>query len=180
MNRIRQMINEHPRVILTAFAVAVAILIFIVMPGDRKVAIRHIATVYFFDQNTGELLIMPADTEGPVETESGLFQGGPAGVQAHVFSCGRCIEGQQFVGWLEKPDASKPPLNIDDAEGRATVDRTGESPPEPTNILIRTPGNPKWVPYNSRAGRRIREQVNQRCKANQSIRYCGSPTMRAP
>lgn len=180
MNRFRQLINEHPRVVLTSFVVAVAMLIFIVLPSDKKAAIRHIPTTYMFDQNTGELLVMPADVDNPVETESGLFKGEPAGVLAHVFSCGRCIEGQQFIGWLEKPVTGQPPLVINDEPGPPRVDRTGESPDEPSDVLIRRPEDSKWVPYNSRAGRRIRDQVNQRCREGESIRYCASPTMRAP
>lgn len=180
MNRIRQLINENPRVVITSFIVAVAVFVYIMMPGEEEVAIRHIPTIYVFDQNTGELLVMPADVDNPVETESGLYQGESAGVLAHVFSCGRCIEGPQFIGWLEKPDTSRPPLVIDDTPGPVRVDRTGESPPEPSDVLIRTPEDPKWVPYNSQAGRRIRDQVNRRCREGQSIRYCASPTMRAP
>ncbi len=166
MNTLRRLINEHPRVVLTSFVVAAVILIYVLWPDGEQKAIPHIATAYFFDQNTGELLVLPADTDGPVDTESGLYQGEPAGVRAHVFSCGRCTEDERFVGWLEKPTALSP--------------HTTEQEPasESAHIFIRSVDNPTWVLYDSPAGRRMRDRVSERCGDGQKLRYCAPKTMR--
>lgn len=178
MTSVRQFLNEHPPVVLVGLVVAAALFIWTMLPASTE-AIRHIPTAYFYDLNTGELLILAADTEEPFETKSGPNHGRLAGVRAHVFTCGRCTEDERFVGWLEMPDHAKSEPVIDETAKPAKIDRAGESPPEPSRILIRSESDPIWVPYHSRAGRRIRDQVERRCGENQSVRYCSPPTKRA-
>jgi hypothetical protein len=158
---IRERLQQHPTaVLLTCFAllaISVGVLVYFFQSGSsRQQQQAPESLAYFYDQNSKKLFVASAQA-GPIETESGPYQGEPAGVQAHVFACGRCSEpGNRFIGWLSKP-----------APGAGSPDAmdTGRD-------LIRRPQDTKWVPANSPEGERICNEVNQRCRRGTPILYC--------
>ncbi|MGE3806777.1 MAG: hypothetical protein AB7K24_19080 [Gemmataceae bacterium] len=105
---------------------------------------------FFYDLNTRELFVADA-VPGPIETASGPFEGGPAGVRAHVFACGRCVDKDlRFIAWLSKPDK--------DGEGEEA-------------LLVKRPEDAEWVPVSSPAGARLVNEATQRCDRVQA-NYC--------
>lgn len=113
---------------------------------------------YFYDLNTDKLIVVPADTTGPVETESGPYRGMPAGVLAHVYCCGPFMEGsEKFVGYLEVPleavpENQRPPDMVIDPEVE-----------EATDFVIRRPTDEKWYNPDTEPGLLIFREAKQRC-----------------
>jgi hypothetical protein len=114
---------------------------------------------YFFDQNTKETFVVPANTPAPMDRPSGPFNGEPAGVKAHVFACGQCSdETKRFVGYIEKP---LPP-----------EDRPPPDDPRSEVFLMKRPNDAKWVVSDSREAAAIVEEVFNRCAAGERANFC--------
>ena len=114
---------------------------------------------YFYDQNTKDLFVMPADTPIPMERDSGQFEGGPAGVRAHVFACGPCGDkSKEFIGYLEKPI----PLE----------DRPPPDDPRSEVTLIKRPEDKKWLESDSKEAIAVVQAVFARCTAGERANFC--------
>lgn len=59
--------------------------------------------VFYYDLSSGKVFAGPSDALPPIETPSrAKINGQPAGVRAHVLSCGDCNDPKQrYVGYLE-------------------------------------------------------------------------------
>jgi hypothetical protein len=102
--------------------------------------------MYFYDLNTGEVFEDLAGP-GPVETESGLNNGMPAGVRAVMVACSDCSdEADRFVGWLEIPAAELRRYGI------ALEEVTGL---EQIQLAIRRPEGGDWALIGSAAAEAI-------------------------
>ena len=130
--------------------------------------------LYFYDRNTGELFAAPDELNGPIEAPSGSFQGQPAGVRAHVFTCGSCyVEEDRFVGWLEIPASA---LGVEPSA--ANADPTGEAVEvsedgqEIETLMICRPDDQKWVNMASGEADMIMEAIGDRCSDVSKLRYC--------
>jgi hypothetical protein len=120
---------------------------------------------YFYDLNTGDLIELPADTAGPVETGSGPYKGMPAGVRAHVYCYGPYREGtERFVGYLQAPTGAIPKGQW--PPGVELDPETGE--PE---VLIRRPGDDQWCDPNGAEGLRIMEEIRSRGPEGKRLTY---------
>lgn len=119
---------------------------------------------YFYDRNTGELFTMPVHVSGPIERDSGDYNGEPAGVRAHVFACGDCGSNENFIAWLERPSPREKELE----EGKLLTE-TDLYP------LVSVPGNDNWYAANTREGLGITEAAQKRCPEGQKPNYCQPP-----
>jgi|GEM_PF-3192964 len=130
---------------------------------------ERVSMAYFFDQNTGELFELPADTEGPIEMPSGKYRGMPAGVLAHVFSCTVGADpSQRFVGWLEAPLSTL-------QQAGAPLAPDPPSPEEVTDTRIRSPASDRWVHPFGPDGKALFAAVRDRCDAAGTLKYCQPP-----
>lgn len=161
--------NRHKAIVLSIVAIVVCAVVLVgrSVPDEPSTPPELVSMAWFFDRNTGELLPLPDTTEGPVETDSGQYNGQPAGVRAHVYSCGSCYrKADRFVGWLEIPaqfvSASRPP---DEPSGEDLEQGDGVE-----RLMVRAPKGETWVPLNSSRADAIMKAVN-RC-AEGDIRYC--------
>ena len=152
---------------VAAIAACAVVLVGRAVPENPSTPAEPVAMAWFFDRNTGEILPLPDTTEGPAETASGQYNGQPAAVRAHVYSCGSCYrKADRYVGWLEIPaqfvSASRPPDEPleEDVESGEDVER----------LMVSAPENEQWVPMNSSRADEIMKAVN-RC-AEGEIRYC--------
>ncbi|MCG8585699.1 MAG: hypothetical protein MI757_13410 [Pirellulales bacterium] len=120
---------------------------------------NHAPLQYFFDLNTGELF-EERHAVGPVETDSGPYNGMPAGVRAIVFACHDCSSiDDRFVGWLELRSMTVREYGVDVAE--QSLEGLEEA------IFIRSPNGGPWVAMFSDQGKVIIEQAH-RC-ANRRV-----------
>ena len=169
MSAFLEFVNRQRAVVLPVVAAAsliaaAAITWWIARSFTRPTSPSRIAQAYFYDLNTGTLYTAAADETGPLETPSGSFAGHPAGVRAVVFSCDSCNDpAQQFVGWLEMPDAE---FQLPSLEEDETTDD------EPSSVLIRREHGTHWHPIDSREAELIMEQVQQHCGEGKTPRYC--------
>lgn len=120
---------------------------------------EDIVMSYFYDQNTKTTYAMPADTEFPMDRDTGPLPG----VKAHVFACGQCAdESKHFVGYLEKP---MPP-----------EDRPPPDDPRSEVFLMKRPDDTKWVESDSREATAMVEEVFRRCTAGERANSCRPPS----
>jgi len=112
---------------------------------------------FFYDLNTKELFEGPADSPGPIDTPSGPCQGMPAGVRAHLFVCGSPEDSQPFIGFLSIPESALGGGSSDAGAGQ-TPEEEGEMA-----MLIKRPGDSRWVHQDSPEGERIIQSVIQQC-----------------
>jgi len=119
---------------------------------------------YWYDLNTKELFEAPLTEDMEMETDSGPYEGGPAGVRAKVYSCGNCRENR-FIGWLEKRNPEVKGQVLDELQlSRA--------------FLVRSEDGDQWVPLSSPAGQRIINSVDDRC-ATGELKKCWPHSRRA-
>jgi len=105
----RKFINQNSAVV-TIGAVTVLVLalaaIVLQMQGPGAGA-RGPQDIWFYDLNTGELFVAKSNKLPPIAapsdgTEQDENPSIPAGVKAHVFSCGSCQDEQErFIAYLE-------------------------------------------------------------------------------
>jgi hypothetical protein len=163
---IRQYLNDHPAVAWgIAGPLALVALLFIAWWLWPRVPREPQQMSYFYDLNTGELFEVPADTMGPIETESGPYKGMPAGVRAHVYCYGTYREGvESFIGYLEVPIEGVPQDQWP----------PGVEPDPDTEVgdyLVRRPGDDRWCDASGAEGRLIMDEVHTRCPEGQRVSY---------
>ncbi len=112
---------------------------------------------HFYDLNTNERFVAPINSVVPIERDSGPYQGMHAGVRAHVYSCGPMVKGAEtFVHYLSIPtDAVLPehrPAGVEPSEETEEFD-----------TLIRRPEDDVWVLESGPGGKKIREELRNRC-----------------
>ena len=117
---------------------------------------------WYYDRNTEELFTMPATTSGLVETDSGPFEGEPAGVRAAVFACGDCSTNEQYIGWLEKPSAKE----------LEAIAGTAEISDDDLVSLVAKPGSNQWVSATSAQGEKIAKEARSRCPKGVRANFC--------
>ncbi|MHC4175981.1 MAG: hypothetical protein ACYSWU_00645 [Planctomycetota bacterium] len=171
---VRQWLNQNALVTVTLALVATAVAAFFVVRAltrPRGDSGRSWTTMaYFYDQNTGQLFEVPADTVGPIETDSGPYRGMPAGVRAYVFACGQCSdESLRFVGHLEAPVDAVPADAIAGQPASEGEDAEGE------DMVIRRPADEKWVYPSSREGKAIIDEPQSKCSSDAPLNYCKPP-----
>jgi hypothetical protein len=87
---VRQKLNENPAVVTTLAAVALAVALFIVW-YDWAGPSEPTPESYYFDRNT-ERIVSDEAARPPIETDSGPYNGEPAGVEAAIHACGGCAD----------------------------------------------------------------------------------------
>ena len=173
MNAILDLLHRH-RVVTLSVAGAVGLIALAIVGWQCAGAfsdptpLPRVSQAYFYDLNTRELFVAPADSEDPLVTNSGDFEGHPAGVRAVVFSCGSCSdESQRFVGWLEMPD---PEFDEESLESESS----GED--EPSGMLVRRPAGDQWHSQDSPEAETIMREAQSSCGADDAIRPCLPPS----
>ena len=173
MNAVLELLHRHRAVALPIAAVVCLFAgLFIVWQFattfSRPASPPRISQAYFYDLNTSTLFLAPADSDVPLTTDSGEYQGHPAGVRAVVFSCGSCNDEQQrFVGWLEMPDPEFDQPILDSDNG-------GED--EPSGMLIRRPTGDQWHSLDSAEAEVIMREAQATCNSGGTLRPCHPPS----
>ncbi|HUT08853.1 MAG TPA: hypothetical protein VMY42_00010 [Thermoguttaceae bacterium] len=170
---VRERINDNIFVAIVLALLGTGVAVFFVVrtlsrpPGGVQPEWQTM--VFFYDQNTGELLERPAGTQAPFETDSGPYQGMPAGVLAHVFACGQCSdESLRYIGWLEAPVDAVPAESISGKPDPLEEEQPG---------LIRRPDDQKWVYSNSPEGGALMQKAFAKCSTGSGPNWC-SPLAR--
>ncbi len=159
-------LNKNPAVTISVAAVLIVVALVIMFnrftsdPVYKPPPPRKVPLVWFYDRNTKQLFTMPVHESGPVERDSGPFNGEPAGVRAHVFACGDCGTAERFVGYLEKPS----PREADTANEE--ILETDLTP------LIAHPDDGVWYNADSQQGVAIMASIDRRCGEGQKANYC--------
>jgi hypothetical protein len=164
--QIRQYLNDHPAVVWSiAGPLTLVALLFVAWWMWPNTQGEPQPMSYFYDLNTGELFEAPADTVGPIETESGPYKGMPAGVRAHVYCYGTYREGvKKFVGYLEVPVESVP-------KDQWPPGLEPDPDSEVGDFLVRRPDDDHWTGGSSAEGARIMEEVHRNCPEGQRVSY---------
>lgn len=144
-------------------AVPIAAALLVLMIAGWSIVVRSTASsisgVYFYDLNAGTLYVVPQDTVPPHTAPSG-----GEGVQAYVYDCGQCQAGTRQIGYFIQYTP----------ELKSLMERGEEAAPEAMlhGKLIRTPEGNAWVAAGSPLGRRIVEELKQRCSQPKPLVVC--------
>ncbi len=148
-------------IVSVSLLVGVSIFLGLGGTGKRPTSPPRKSQAYFWDLNKRELFTADADLLGPIDTDSGDFEGHPAGVRAVVFSCGSCNDPEaRFVAWLEMPGK--------DANDTSSPGEDNEGP----GPLIRDVNGDKWHSSESTEAGAIMDQAQTRCGEDGRLRYC--------
>jgi len=150
--RVREAINDNPRVVAAVAFVSVFLLLVVLVlvrrpaPGPEYEESRE---TWFYDMNTGELFTASSRKAGPIEAPSGpLPDGGPAAFRANVYSYVLDPnEAELFVGFLEKPNSGA-------GSRKKAPDRSDFDEWAGATSIRRIDSN-DWVPATSSAGEEI-------------------------
>src|SRR5688500_9960230 len=95
----RNWINTHPLYVGIGFAVAVAIIVTIITIYYRE---PPPVGYYFYDLKNQSLFEVNPASVGPRPAAADIKapDGGEA-ARAFVYSCGKCTEGEQYIGYIE-------------------------------------------------------------------------------
>jgi hypothetical protein len=164
--QIREYLNQHPALAWgMAGPLALASAIFLAWWFWPRVEREPQEMAYFYDLNTGQLFEVPVNTIGPVETESGPYNGMPAGVRAHVYCYGTYRPGvEKFVGYLEVPLEGVP-------EDQWPPGAKPDPDTEIGDFLVRRPGDDRWYDASGQEGSRIMGEVFTDSPEGQRVSY---------
>ncbi|MCX5661193.1 MAG: hypothetical protein NTW19_16020 [Planctomycetota bacterium] len=126
--------------------------------------------LWYFDLNTGKLVIA-ADQIPPIKVPSGDIDGQPAGVRAHLFSCGACSDGtQRFIGYL----ASYPPEIQKVLANPYGYHGVGDNP-QRGHFIVREAKGTKWFAADSDEGEKIIVGAQAKCPQGTPPKSCDDP-----
>ena len=181
---IKRKIEEHRFVVLvTCVLTLIGIGVYsiprfvaMVQGGPSHVPASRELMAYFYDQNKGELFIAPARDQGPVATDSGSYEGRPAGVRAHVYACRSCDDPEdRFIAWLEMPVEEFMGDDPDVLEKYQPV--VGEDE-EIAFAMVRRVKDKQWVRGDTPEAQAIYEEFAQRCGTGKRSYFCRPPARR--
>lgn len=123
--------------------------------------------VYYYDLSNGELFSGPSNQLPPIETPSkGTIGGQPAGVRAHVLSCGECSNPKdRYIAYLESftPEGKKamlePVIPTDPSKGPPMTPMEREV----GHIFARPNQEGGWVSATTEEGMKIMTEARSPC-----------------
>ena len=181
---VREWMNNNPAMVtIGAVLVLVICLVLIIVQLSGGGAAGGEREIYYYDLNTEKLFTASNRTNPPIETDSGAYEGEPAGVQATVFACGQC--DQDYTGMtaaqVEQNDAAIGYLEKFTPEAKEVIEDES-SDEEGYDVmlrghLVRRVDQSQWVPRESEEGYRITQeaQMNADCPPDQPPQPCVPP-----
>ncbi len=145
---IRETISQNPMIGIGIVVVVAVIVVWTQLPGAKEPG-TNVSQTYFYNLESGEIVMMPTGTRPPATTESGQ-----QAVKAHVYSCGECTADQWFYYLESLTDDAKAALeNVgedDDPTRALQADAMGR-------MVAEAPasGEPQWVLAGSVQGQNI-------------------------
>jgi len=125
--------------------------------------------VYYYDVNTNSVFASDAASIPPIDAPSGKPgpDGVPAGVRAHIYSCGACNESDWFIAYLQRYtlEARQRILELRQQSdtGEMAEDIYMEMSELEMSTLIADPDELNWVPIESEEADAIRSQLAGKC-----------------
>jgi hypothetical protein len=165
------LLNKNPLVTgAIAVLVVAGAVTYMVRSGAARRPRQPVTGVWYLDLVSGELFTAKSDQLPPIPTDQDLPNGEPAGVLAHVRSCGDCDDpSQRFIAWVEKytPEAKEYILNPQPI-AEEKVDPLMLTPGEEGNLIaLYEPGvswdQLDWVPADSEEGWEVMGKARERC-----------------
>ncbi|MDX1683166.1 MAG: hypothetical protein R3336_08600 [Phycisphaeraceae bacterium] len=184
----RKWINKNSGPVTIGAVCLLAFLLYIIvtqlMPGSPQM---EVPDAWFYDLKTGQLFAAPSDRVPPIPTDSGpLDNGMPAGVRAHVFTCGSCTRDEMFVAYVstytQEAKALLEKVNAAQKDGGAEVspDKMMEwqwkveqgNAIKAVDIEVDQPLADGWFAMESDEAYQISQKVNERCGPGKRAKPC--------
>jgi len=188
---VREYLNNNSAV-ATIAAVVILVIALGILVWSNKGPSSGSTQVYFYDLNEQKLLVAPASTQSPFETESGDFAyppglgPGPAGVMAFVYACESCdgIEAGMSAVEVEAAGgeiAYVSRYSLEAIEARKKME-SGEQvdpmqmmalagPLDQGGMLYALPDGQFWVTEMSNEGRAFMSSVSTLCSGS-NVKFC--------
>lgn len=164
---IRNLMNEYNVVVsLVAVVLTIGALLFLFRTAFPNSSPQNLP-VYYYDLSNGELFAGPSNQLPPIETPSkGMIGGQPAGVRAHVLSCGDCSNPKErYIAYLESftPEGKKamldPVIPTDPSKGPPMTPMEREE----GHIFARPTQEGGWAKATSEEGMKIMTEARTPC-----------------
>lgn len=174
---LRQWLNENPAVSTVAAVVLLVLCIGFVLYQVGAVGGPQVSgNKYFYDRNTGELFVDSSEKVPPITTDSGEYDGQPAGVVARIYACGECgsyhgmtpeevEEAGARIGVLEMY-----PIKIKEVMENGNWEQI-QQPPDAYRQL-RRPQDEQWISASSQQGIQLERNAPIQCEDQTQIRTC--------
>ena len=136
-------------------AVILVVAIVIAMTGmDPGEEMKTYDKLYYYDLNSSELFVEKANY-APIKAPSG-----GEGVEAFVYTCGKCDKSEWFIAWIQKygPDARK-----------YLTENVGDNTTLAKDTWVRKPDGSEWILEQSKEGIELQ---NTSCPQGGSIKQC--------
>jgi hypothetical protein len=160
---IRETISQNPMIGIGIVVIAVGIVAWTMMPSSPKPG-NNVSQTYFYNLESGEIVMMPTGTLPPATTESGQ-----QAVQAHVYSCGDCTADQWFFYLETLTEEAKAALESvgedDDPTFALQADQMGR-------MVAEAPaggGDPQWALATSQQGMAIANHYTGKSKCGTKL-----------
>jgi hypothetical protein len=183
--KVREFLNQNSSIGILAAVVLLVISLFIIyreLSGTGGPQAPQ--SKYFLDLNTGEIFSGDINAIPPIDTPSGPHDGEPAGVVAHIFTCGECEKsyaGMQAAE-VQRTGATIAYLTKYTPEGKETLERmrSGDASPDEMaggqdfyfSELVADESGDQW--YSMQAdpqSQRLFEDMPD-CPEGESLRQC--------
>lgn len=130
--------------------------------------------VYYYDLNTQQVFTAPAGNYAPIETESGLHEGQPAGARIYIYGCDEVTLHTSFAGMTldEVRAAGGIPgwLEVFTPEAKASLQSEHPNPDAMlSGQLHRGFEDDRWYPSLSSQAAMIRQPARSACDGKATI-----------
>lgn len=183
--KVREFLNQNSSIGILAAVVLLVISLFIIyreLSGTGGP--QPPAEKYFLDLNTGEIFVGDMQAIPPVQTPSGPHEGEPAGVVAHIYTCGDCEKnyaGMQFDE-VQVSGAEIVYLTKHTLEGKRMIEQmqSGEVSPEEMeggedfyfSELVGEPNGDRWYSMDGDPEAQQLYENLPDCPEDQPLRQC--------
>lgn len=148
---------------------------------------KPITEVFYYDIVAGKLFPASVEEYPPIATpdKSTLANGQPAGVKANVFSCGKCVAEEWYVGYLETylPNAKAKQIQMNKEIAQLAAEpatQPGVVGPSPQDMMAISEGHlvanmndvSKWFRQESPEGAALVNKAMKKCPSNKYPQQC--------
>lgn len=175
---LRDTLNQNSAVVMVIAVLGIVVCAVLIGRGLSRGSSAGVGEVHYYDLNTDKIFIGVAQRQEPVEAPSGpTAEGKPAGVRAHIVSCGKCRSNYDGMTAQQIEEAGAYLAYLIINPPMPTVDSSGANTADPRMLILSDPmvravdGGP-WMSAGSAKAMALLTQARDRCEAGANLLAC--------